>query len=141
MLGKSLNSMHYRSEVWKAIRMDWDVVGSRGWLLLWVNGRKVRFWLDMWCGDELLRDAFPSLLVIATSKEGWVVDVWGGTTEKGCWAPCFVRSPNDWELREVERFLGRLQRRGAQNWGKEGNFSVKQLYSDFPSKVLWKSYT
>ena len=56
-----------------------------------------------------------------------MVDVWRGTTEEGCWAPCFVRSPKDWELREVERFLCMLQRRGVHNWGKERNFSVKQL--------------
>ena len=36
------------------------------------NGRRVRFWLDKWCGNETLRDAFLSLYAIATSKEvGW----------------------------------------------------------------------
>ena len=34
-----------------------------------MGNRKVRFWLDRWCGDEPSRDVFPSLLVIETSKE------------------------------------------------------------------------
>ena len=33
------------------------------------DGRRVRFWLDEWCEDEPLGDAFPSLFILAASKE------------------------------------------------------------------------
>ena len=69
------------------------------------DGRRVRFWPDRWCTNEPLRDAFPSLFSIAASKEAWVAEVWNGAIEKGCWAPRFLRSLNDWELEEVESFL------------------------------------
>ena len=35
------------------------------------SGRRMRFWLDKWCGDEALRDALPSLFALASSKEAW----------------------------------------------------------------------
>ena len=48
----------YGVGVWKAIKMDRNVVGSKVAFVVG-NGRRVRFWLDRWCGDEQLRDAFP----------------------------------------------------------------------------------
>ena len=39
------------------------------------NGGKVRSWLDKWCGDNSLKNAFPSLFVLATFKEAWVEEV------------------------------------------------------------------
>ncbi|RVW86697.1 hypothetical protein CK203_039843 [Vitis vinifera] len=33
------------------------------------NGRRIRFWRDIWCGDTPLRTSFPSLFAIATSKD------------------------------------------------------------------------
>ena len=45
------------------------------------NGRRVRFWLDKWCGDESLKDTFPSLFALATSKDAWVEEVCSGSFE------------------------------------------------------------
>ena len=38
-----------------------------------------------------------------------------GSLEEGCWAPRFVRAFNDWELKEAERFLLKLQGRRIHN--------------------------
>ena len=116
------------------------------------NGRKVRFWLDKWCGDEPLRSPFPSLFALATSKEAWVVDVWSPSFDGGCWAPHFSKRLNDWEVELVERFFMRLQRWRVSSdeedrlvWVGEkcGNFFVKALYKvleNFLIAVIWNSW-
>ena len=38
-----------------------------------------------------------------------------GSLEEGCWALRFVRAFNDWELKEAERFLLKLQGRRIHN--------------------------
>lgn len=43
------------------------------------NIKSGRFWWDKCCSDELLRDAFPSLFVLAVSKEEWVEEVWSSS--------------------------------------------------------------
>ena len=52
----------------KAIRLLWELVCSRN-LFVVGNGRRVKFWKDRWCGDELLCLSFPSLFVLASSEE------------------------------------------------------------------------
>jgi hypothetical protein len=38
------------------------------------DGSKIRFWHNVWCGDQPLKEAFPKLFSIASCKEAWVVD-------------------------------------------------------------------
>ena len=51
-----------------------------------------------------LKEAFPDLFSIASSKDTWVVDIW----DSGSWNPRFFRQLIDWELEEVANFFGRL---------------------------------
>ena len=89
------------------------------------NGRKLRFWKDVWCGEEPLCDSFPSMYALAANKE------------EGGWIPRFIRSFNDWELDEIFCLLSTIQ--GKQiiesqedlmffKETKDGNFSVKLLF-------------
>ena len=48
------------------------------------NGRRVRFWKDKWCGDDLLCIYFPFLFAISLAKEAWVENVEDLTLEFGC---------------------------------------------------------
>ena len=48
------------------------------------NGKKVRFWKDMWCGEEPLAMTSPELFSIATNKEAWVDQMWKQVGEVGC---------------------------------------------------------
>ena len=61
------------------------------------NGRRIRFWLDSWCGDEALCNSFPSLFALAVSKEEWVAEVWDPSVF------------NDWEVVLVEWLLLTIQ--------------------------------
>ena len=51
------------------------------------------------------------LFNLANLKDAMVADVWDCTKEEGGWlAAIFLRSLNDWEMEEVERFLQVLHR-------------------------------
>ena len=60
----------YRLGLWKAIRKEWDILGNNMAYSVG-NGRSVRFWKDRWCGNNPLCISFPSLFVIASSKEAY----------------------------------------------------------------------
>ena len=46
----------------------------------------MKFWKDKWCGDMPLRDFFPNLYSIGSSKDAWVSNVWDGSN----WDPRFI---------------------------------------------------
>ena len=62
------------------------------------SGNKVKFWKDRWCGDVSLRDVFPNLFSIASSKDARLADAWDGGSQN----PKFIRQLNDWEQEEVD---------------------------------------
>ena len=72
------------------------------------DGKRVSFWKDIWCGEEALCLDFPMLYNLADHKDTMVADVWEGSREEGGWLPIFLRSLNDWEMEEVERYLQAL---------------------------------
>ncbi|RVW34945.1 Transposon TX1 uncharacterized 149 kDa protein [Vitis vinifera] len=76
--------------------------------ILW-DGRRVKFWKDIWCGNIPLSEAFPSLFAFAVSQDAWVADCWDSMGDAGGWHPCFSRSFNDWELEAVASLLSVLQ--------------------------------
>ena len=51
---------------------------------------------------------FPILYNLVDHKDAMVADVWEGSREEGGWLPIFLRSLNDWEMEEVERYLQAL---------------------------------
>ena len=61
--------------VWKAIRKYWESIRSRSCFIIG-NGRKVKFWKDLWCEDQALKDVFPNLFQLAVNKDRWVFDAW-----------------------------------------------------------------
>ncbi|RVW79726.1 hypothetical protein CK203_042340 [Vitis vinifera] len=72
------------------------------------NGRRVKFWKDLWCEDQTLKDAFPTLFLLAVEKDGSVSDAWEESGELGYWSPHFSRHLNDWEMGEVESLFRKL---------------------------------
>ena len=87
--------------VWKAIRREWEGIRGRSHFLVG-NGKRFKFWKDLWCEDQMLKEAFPNLFLLAIDKDGWVSDAWEEGGELGCWSPRFSRRLNDWEMGEVE---------------------------------------
>lgn len=64
----------------------------------------MKFRIDKWCGDTVLRDLFPTLYSIVSSKDASMKDVW----DSDSWSLRFVRQLHDWELKEVDGFFERL---------------------------------
>ena len=56
---------------WKAIKNGWMVFGKRVAFKVG-NGRKVQFRKDKWCGENSLKEDFPSLYSLASSRKAWV---------------------------------------------------------------------
>ena len=72
----------YGVGLWKAIRKDWEIIRSRSCFIVG-NGRKVKFWKDLWCENQALKDAFPNLFRLAINKNQWVCDAWEEEGEVG----------------------------------------------------------
>ena len=120
------------------------------------NGRRVKFWHDVWCDDMPLKDSFPSLFTFAIAKEAWVDEVWEVEEGMVTWSPCFSRNFHDWKLDVVNNFFLKLNEfsrfRGEVDkmvWkaSKNGVFSMRSFYNaleegakeTFPSKIIWGS--
>ena len=56
----------YEVSFWKAIRKKREVFKSKGHFIVG-NGRKVKFWLDKWCGDAVPKAPFH--VFFATAKD------------------------------------------------------------------------
>ena len=156
-----MNHKSYRSEVregygvgfWKEIRKEGPLMFKND-SFAEGDGKRVKFWKDIWCGNIPLCEAFPSLFPFAASQDAWVADCWDSMGDVGGWSPCFSRPFNDWEMEAVVSLLSILQ--GKQlfvgledrvlwNASKNGIFSVKSLYNTldssgavpFPWKIIW----
>lgn len=73
-----------RTGMWKISEKN----GRPLYLMLVRGDRRVRFWKDSWCREEVLCLSFPSLIDLAVQKDVLVVDVWDRTREGGEWSPC-----------------------------------------------------
>ena len=73
-----------------------------------VDGWRINFWKDVWCGEEALCSRYPSLFNLALNKEAKITDIWDRDRGAGSWSPTFLRPLNDWEIEEVARFLHTL---------------------------------
>ena len=53
----------YGVGVWKSIRKEWEGIRCRSRFIVG-NERKVKFWKDLWCKDQTLKEAFPKPILI-----------------------------------------------------------------------------
>jgi len=116
---------------------------------------KIKFWHDLWCGNMILKDAFPVLFGIARSKDGSIaanVELLGGSIQ---WNVSFTIEAHDWEVGVFTSFLQVLHsvtvRRGSEDklwWvpSKRGLSKVKSFLcslcsegSRFPWKSVWRT--
>ena len=93
--------------LWKDIRKSWEEFLLRTSIRIG-NGRRTRFWWDIWVGDSQLKDLFLLLFRIATHNSAVVADLWGRQGGGGGWEVQFRRPFQDWELEEVTRFLDHI---------------------------------
>ncbi|RVW67639.1 putative ribonuclease H protein [Vitis vinifera] len=108
----------YGVGVWKAIRKGWENFRSHSRFIIG-DGTRVKFWKDLWCGNQSLEEAFPILFNLSVNKEGWVAEAWEEDEGGGSWGLRFNRHLNDWEVGEVESLLSKLHpltiRRGVED--------------------------
>ncbi|RVX18902.1 putative ribonuclease H protein [Vitis vinifera] len=108
----------YGVGVWKAIRKGWEKFRSHSRFIIG-DGTRVKFWKDLWCGNQSLEEAFPILFNLSVNKEGWVAEAWEEDEGGGSWGLRFNRHLNDWEMGEVESLLSTLHpltiRRGVDD--------------------------
>ena len=139
--------------LWKEIRKGWpSFFSERGFSL--GDGRRINFWKNVWRGEEALCSIYPSLFNLALNKEATVANMWDRGRGEGCWSPTLLRSLNDWEIEEVERFLQTLYNLNFSPLGedkllmkdvREEGFSVKIMYKgldtspaiEFPYLSVW----
>ena len=80
--------------VWKGIRRGCDTF--KRYVRFEVgNGSRVLFWQDVWCGEQPLMNAFPTLFTIACTNEAWVeenMDIVNGAIH---WNVLFIRPVHD----------------------------------------------
>ena len=149
------NMGFFRTCLWKEIRKDWEILYGNTRFLIG-DGCRVRFWKDIWCEEEALCMSFPTLFNLDVHKDALVRDVWDYSRVGGGWIPCFIRSLNDWEMREAENFLHMIQPwKGIPSredklilkGRKDGNYSIKLMYEmlnrptslplPFPVQFIW----
>ena len=121
-------------------------------------GNRVRFWQDVWYGDQPFQLALPTLYGIAIDKEVSVEASLSrqGAEDRRIWDVRFIREFNDWEMDEGLHFLHIL---GANtppidvgDWMRwklkpSGDFDIRSYYNKlrdspsivFPWKVIWKA--
>ncbi|KAF5463697.1 hypothetical protein F2P56_013842 [Juglans regia] len=120
-----------------------------------VDGKRILFWHDLWCGNTVLKLEFPALFRIARDQNAAVCDLYCSSNNKVEWNVIFNRDVNDWEVDEVKALLVKLyssklveDREDCMVWIPAGNakFSVSSYYRIlsshsscvFPWKSIWK---
>jgi len=72
------------------------------------DGSKIRFWHDLWCRDQPLKESFSELFSIPCCKEAWVADNMQFSNGGIQWNVSFIRSVIDWEVDLVIAFFDLL---------------------------------
>ncbi|KAL6347674.1 hypothetical protein AAG906_026202 [Vitis piasezkii] len=126
----------YGTGLWKDIRKGWEEFFLKTRIRIG-NGRQTRFWWDIWVGDSKLKDIFPLMFRIAANNSVVVADFWGRQEGGGGgWEVHFRRPFQDWEMEEVNRFLGYISTVKVQEgedflvWKieRKGTFKVKSYH-------------
>ncbi|KAG6724244.1 hypothetical protein I3842_03G250200 [Carya illinoinensis] len=145
----------YDVGVWKYIRKGWDdFLGNCRFEV--ERGTRTKFWHDYWCGDMILKNAFPSLYRIALDQGCSVADNMCINSDSITWSVSFTRAVQDWEMGDITEFYRvlyslklRARREDKLLWTSTGNkkFSVRSYHkallthssNAFPWKSIWRS--
>jgi hypothetical protein len=80
--------------LWKNIRKGWETfsIFSRFEVR---DGAMNRFWHDLWCGDTVLREAFPVLVGIAGAKDASIAANLEFLSVSNQWSVSFCKETHD----------------------------------------------
>ncbi|RVX16794.1 putative ribonuclease H protein [Vitis vinifera] len=122
--------------VWKEILKEsswcWENMGFKVG-----KGNRIRFWTDLWCGNNVLSQGFPNLFSMAVHRNVTVEECWDQNVGQGGWNLRLLRDLNDWELGLVGNLLVALRDYSVNMeddsvfWkkGEDGLFKVKKAYN------------
>lgn len=83
--------------LWKNIKKGWEkFLGLSRFEVR--DGAMTKFWHDLWCGDIVLKEAFPALFKIARAKDASVADNLELLGDSKQWSLSFSREAHAWEL-------------------------------------------
>ena len=137
--------------LWKFIRFKWDKFFRM--LKFEVGNRShIRFWGDVWCVGEPLKEAFRDLYHIARVKDATVTDSIHFRDDFVHWEVNFTQRVQDWELESISSFQELLysiiikgDEEDKMYWKPTPNkgFQVKSYYRELSSRGVgcfpWKS--
>ncbi|WMV15373.1 hypothetical protein MTR67_008758 [Solanum verrucosum] len=122
----------YGAGVWRAIRNLWPKLEANLHIKVG-DGKRTRFWWDVWIKQTPLKDMFRHLFILCTNSEAMISDCW---TVQG-WNLYFRRLLNDWEIERVAKLLEEMGDFAGTNtandvvrWShsKDGIFTVGRAY-------------
>ncbi|RVW51760.1 hypothetical protein CK203_066720 [Vitis vinifera] len=94
--------------VWKEILKEstwcWENMGFKVG-----KGNRIRFWTDLWCGNNVLSQGFPNLFSMVVHRNVTVEECWDQNVGQGGWNLRLLRDLNDWELGLVGNLLVELR--------------------------------
>lgn len=67
------------------------------------NGERIKFWIDKWCNNRVLREEFPRLFELSVDKGGSVMQYRQQGEGSGQWSLRFRRQLRVWKEEEVRR--------------------------------------
>ncbi|KAJ9674188.1 hypothetical protein PVL29_023628 [Vitis rotundifolia] len=121
------------------------------------NGDRIRFWEDLWWGDQPLGSQYPRLFRVVLDKNIPISSILG-SSRPFSWNFNFRRNLSDPEIEDLETLMRSLDGLNlspsvsdARFWplSSSGIFSVKSFFlslsqffgspQDFPFKFVWKS--
>ncbi|RVX22620.1 putative ribonuclease H protein [Vitis vinifera] len=121
------------------------------------DGERIRFWEDLWWGDQPLGVRFPRLLRVVMDKNILISSILG-STRPFSWNFNFCRNLSDSEIEDLESLMQSLDHihlspsvPDKRSWSlsSSGLFTVKSFFlalsqisglpSVFPTKLVWNS--
>ena len=93
----------YGVSLWKTISSGWSTFSCYIQLQIG-NGTKVKFWYDVWYGDNPLSMCFPDLFRISNDKEAYVADLMQVSNRVLFWDFEFLREIHDRESDSLSVF-------------------------------------
>lgn len=101
------------------------------------DGFRIKFYSDIWCGNNTLKDLFPSEFRIACEKEASIADFMVIVRDQIQWNIVFSKAAQDWEVGSFEEFFRLLYSMRPSIQGNDklwwvpagkGTFSVQSFY-------------
>ncbi|RVW35470.1 Transposon TX1 uncharacterized 149 kDa protein [Vitis vinifera] len=121
------------------------------------DGERIRFWEDLWWGDQIFKDQYPRLYRVVMDKNSHISSILG-SSRPFSWNFNFRRNLTDSKIEDLECLMHSLDcmnlstsASDARSWSllSSGLFTVKSFFIAlsqmpdsspfFPTKFVWKS--